>query len=207
MKYKFIPGINEVNLPIIDWEKFLDLQVKYRESFEKMLMRYVNFQGIDEYIKSFGVLVPIIEDFDYNFYHKFSYLGSQYIFLRNNIHIERLSVKDQQMIVEAINKTEVLDDDFLIRTYQTVLFEKGDNVFLGVPRDETRVNSQSLFFEFAYDEKRCDTLKQIYGIRDIALNTLNFLKEALNAQFDVLISLYVYGAIVDEFLTTDTNNN
>ena len=104
MDMKFFPESYNFKLMVekgLNKELFFKLQIKYKNDFEKLLMKIIDFKKIDDYINGYGYNIPFVDDFDYNFYHKYSVLGSKYIFFRNNIHIENLSLEEIKIILEV----------------------------------------------------------------------------------------------------------
>ena len=83
---------------------------------------------INKYINDSKVDIPRIKDKEYNFYHLSSNLNSNYIYLRNNIHIENLTNEEILYLVNNDN----FSDDFIINTYQRVLYEEGDATYFGI---------------------------------------------------------------------------
>ena len=137
MLYQYSPSSyyeRDMNKLTLSDQEFVDCQVKYRAAIEKKLKEKINFQEIDREMEEHQV--PIINDMDYNFYHKFSTLDSKYVFLRNNYHIERLAPEDLEYLQACLKNNQELSDEFLKRTFETVLYETGDLAMLGVPLDE-----------------------------------------------------------------------
>ena len=123
MNYKFIPDSIKIDdsIPLnYSLDEFLELQISYKQSFEKILTDIVDFAYFDNWVKNTINDLPIVNDKEANFYRKFSTLNSDYIYLRNNIHIEKLDFKELNELRSNVNK------DFLLRTYKKVLFEGGD---------------------------------------------------------------------------------
>ena len=75
MKYKYVPNTyDRIKVNQIGEDIFLEYQIKYRESIEKFLQSKINFEEIEKELNELNL--PIIEDKDYNFYHKFSNIHS-----------------------------------------------------------------------------------------------------------------------------------
>ena len=97
MNYKFIPDSIKIDdsIPLnYSLDEFLELQISYKQSFEKILTDIVDFAYFDNWVKNTINDLPIVNDKEANFYRKFSTLNSDYIYLRNNIHIEKLDFKE-----------------------------------------------------------------------------------------------------------------
>ncbi len=205
MSYKYIP--ETINFKLYtekykDYDSFLQDQILYRQIFEEYLRTKVSFEEIDKYIETNNISIPLIEDKDINFYHKFSHLGSNYLFLRNNIHVEKLNPEE---IIELHNLKN--PEQFILKTYEKVLYEDGDFVFAGVPMDETLVASKSIFFEFAFQLAKIEDIKTLKEIKKIETKILAFLKTNLDFNQIGLIEyngmskyLYVKNEIKEEFI-------
>ncbi len=192
MEYNYVPNSYDKNLISKNeflQDNFLLMQIKYRQSIEEVLKSIINFKELDDYCTK-EIKVPINDDWEDNFYHKFSTLNSKYIFLRNNIHVEKLKNEDIEKIKRAIFNENLLDKEFVLRTLKDVLYEDGDYVFYGVAMDENRVDSQSLVFEFSYDDSKCSIEEGIL-IKKICDNILNNIKERIESNLNCHVELII----------------
>ena len=203
MKYKYVPDTYDYS--IIDKrfedEEFVELQNKYREFIEKLLKHYIDFKDIDNKIGQV-MKVPKKEDLEYNFYHKFSSLNSDYIYLRNNYHIENLN--DDEIEVLKNNK---IDYEFLNKTINRVINEEGDMTFYGSPVPKYLVDTKGLVFEFAYDQLQLLEVKELQNIEKIISVIDKYLKDNLKA-LNIPISMITYNGINDIYKpNTKPENN
>lgn len=199
-EYKFFPNSYNYSLikdKEISFEHFLNLQIKFKNDFEKLLINIIDFVKIDNYINSFGNEIPNINDFEYNFYHKFSSLGSKYIFLRNNVHIENLSLEEIDVINAAIIDNVDLDSKFLLNTFSKVLYEAGESAMFGIPIQKNEVSSKSLVFEFAYDQRKFSDIKQYNFVNQISEDLFNYLSSSIKNVIPTDVSIIKYCAIPD----------
>lgn len=201
--FKYIPDSYNYNIlknNKIDKNKFLKLQIKYRTEFERLLINIVDFKKIDDYIDNFKFDIPVVDDFDYNFYHKFSTLGSKYIYLRNNIHIENLSFDEINIIDNSLKDNAYLDYNFLRATFKKVLYEDGEFSMFGIPLEKNLVFAKSLVFEFAYDQAEFKDVSQYNFVNDI-INTIHTsLENSIEKVIDTKISIISYNAIPDIYI-------
>ena len=138
MEYIFIPN------SIDNKKENFAIQIKYKNEVEKLLSKFIEFSMLDDKIREVSNVFPV-DDYEYNFYHKFSVLKSDYIFLRNNIHIENLTPEEQEKI-----KNNEISDEFILETIPKVLFEDSGKSFFGKQVLEYLANSKSIVFEIAY---------------------------------------------------------
>ena len=192
----FYPDTHDYNKLIdlgLTKDEFLDLQIKYKHGFEEYLKTIIDFNEINSYILMSGNLHKI-EDEDRNFYKKYSSLGSDFFYLRNNIHIERLDVYELGTLKGNPDK------DFYEKTYEKVLFEteKDTNIFIGTAVPTNEVKGRSLIFEFAHDMRKESSVE-----RYAASNISKYIKDLLNKYSEsrnIPISFLEYKAIPDYFL-------
>ena len=204
MNYKFIPDSIKIDdsIPLnYSLDEFLELQISYKQSFEKILTDIVDFAYFDNWVKNTINDLPIVNDKEANFYRKFSTLNSDYIYLRNNIHIEKLDFKELNELRSNVNK------DFLLRTYKKVLFEGGDYTFFGSATDMNLVASKSLVFEFAFDAKESVTLDIYNFYNHYKENILEFIAKPIADALNCNVSLHRYSAIPELFSTEDNKES
>ena len=179
----------------LDDNTFLELQFKYREGFSKYLSSIFNFNTIDEEISKYGVDIPTIEDNDYNFYHKNSKLGSNYLYLRNNIHIERLSDEELKRLLDD----DQTDLSLYVDTFEKVLYEDGDLVSYGIyPNDMNTKSAKALVFEFAYDQRKLKSVDEIVKIKHCYDDIFSFINDKLNEK-NINSDFLVYRCIPEIF--------
>lgn len=96
MKIEYLPDTyDKKRIEENGWteEQFLSLQEKYRTDFIHDLLDTIDIDKIKSIITSCPSTIPVIEDQEYNFYHR-SAIIDKYLYVRNNIHIERLSQEE-----------------------------------------------------------------------------------------------------------------
>ena len=143
------------------------LQITYKNFLEIFISSLIDFKAIDKIIKDSNLVFKKIGDESYNIYHRESKLNSDYLFIRNNIHIENLS--DEQ--IEALIDNNIYET-FITDTINDVL--KEDKDFLSYDSDPNNmVFTKGIIFEFAYDgselndterQEREIVIKQIFDI-------------------------------------------
>ena len=185
-------NIQGVEGNILNAESFLDCQIKYRESFEAILKEYIDFKKYDNYLKNLDI--PILNDFEINFYHKYSTLGSKYLYLRNNFHIENLTKNEISQIIWCIGDETLLPLSFLVDTFNRVLFEQGQVTFFNYAVPDNAVLSKSFVFEFAYDLLSCNELQKIKDIKKYIVEIFEKLKNDFSRKTSIPISCIVYTA-------------
>lgn len=198
MKYVYVPNnydYDEINKKFSDFDEFIKVQIKCRSEIEKIIMSFLNFENIDNNLEQYNI--PIIEDKEYNFYHKFSTFGSKYIYLRNNIHVERLDLEDINYIKKCIISNDSLSSDFIFKHLNILLFEKGDKIFLGPTNIENLVNSQSIIFEFSFDQIKCIDVEHLLKIENIYNNIVKYVKNLVMKYLKLPVSFIKYNKIPD----------
>lgn len=200
MKYIYIPNLynyEKINEKGLSCDKFLDLQIKYKNAFESILSKYINFESIDNYINSFEYNIPILNKQKDNFYSINSILKSNYIYLRNNIHIENLTNEE----INYLENNNV-DVNFIVNTFKKVLYEpvpSNSSVLYGADRIENIVDGDSIVFEFAFDSKNFVAVHQFVLVKKIKDNLNSFLQESINKIFNTKVTVINDNGLVNYF--------
>ncbi len=201
MNYIYVPDSFDYNLVHSKFtdDEFLSLQIKYRTIIEKILMDYIDFEDIDKRINN-NIVLPKIEDLDYNFYHKFSSLNSNYLYLRNNFHVENLNVEQIEIL-----KSGQVGKSFIVSTLPKVLFENGDEACFGRPRLDNIVNCKGFVFEFAYDSFKINSLSDLVIIDKIVEEIKVYLKSIIEKLFRLPASIVINKALSSIYSLHDNN--
>jgi len=186
---------DEIALKFTNYETFLELQKKYRTALELYLDKLVHLREVESEILKSSLEIPKTNDTEYNFYHQSQVLTSGYLYLRNNIHLERLSKEE----IEYLIKADKIDDNFIAKTIPTVIYEEGERIFVGPPQPETEVLSQSVVIEFSFASARCTSTEQYFAIEVLNKKIFEILKENFQ-KAKIPLSCITYYKIPDYFL-------
>lgn len=192
MKYNYVPDTYDRDLikeKFKDDDEFLQCQLTYKKAFETLLTKVYDFKGIDEKVNSDG-LVPKVITNEEDFYHRNTNLQNNYVFLRNNFHVEKLSKEDLDNL-----KKEIITQDLFNRTLPDVLFEEGDETFIGRAIEENLVNSKSLYFEFAYNNYEVDDFDFLTKIEDKRDEIFKGIETAFKGKIGIPISFITNDSI------------
>ncbi|WP_428047903.1 hypothetical protein [Candidatus Proelusimicrobium excrementi] len=132
--------------------EYFKLLNNYKKLFESYLKEKLPLELIDDNMKSSDLKFVQIKEEDMDFYQISSTMGLDYIYLRNNLYIEKLSKED----LEFLSKKDNLDDEareFIKRTYLTVI-----NPY---ENDEKRI----VFYGPENGKHLCDSTDVVLGIR------------------------------------------
>ena len=185
MKYNYVPDTYDRDLikeKFKDDDEFLKCQLEYKKAFESILNKVYDFKSIDKKVNSIGFVPKPITDANF-FYHQTSTLQNNYVFLRNNFHVERLDNEDIENL-----KNGIITQDLFNRTLQDVIFEGGDATFIGKPIKKNLVKSKSLYFEFGYDVYEVDDYEFVEQIENIRDQVFEEIEEALKGKIEIPIS-------------------
>lgn len=108
--------------------KYANIYSKYRFGLESYLNKLFNIDKLDYELLNSKILYDFVNEKDKDFYQKFSSLN--YVYLRNNLYIERLSVDDLEKIylLDAKNTNDInILIEIVKRTYLMVITEKVDD--------------------------------------------------------------------------------
>ena len=146
MEYEYLPNtydyklIEEKNIK----DDFYNLQISYRKKLELLLKKYVSFTSFDDLCQKMLFSIPKLNFSKDDFYHSNTTLNSDYLYIRNNIHIERLDEKDISKIKSFMFDSESDEEEFILRTLKDVIWEDGDETFYGIPKGNNSVSSKAL---------------------------------------------------------------
>lgn len=187
MSYTYIPNnYDNEFINKIGERSFENLQIKYRNGFEKILKEIIDFNEINKMINEFLSGIPTTDDYDYNFYHKDSFFENKYLFLRNNVYLEKLT-SDELLYLQYEKE---LSKDFFDKTYEKVLFEGENDYFFGTQINDNLKNGNKIIFEFCYDMKKCESVEQIVGINDLCNKIFNYVKEKIKNLYSIEFVIY-----------------
>ncbi len=193
MEYKFIPDSFDdeaIEQRFGTRERFTNLQIKYKQKFESLLLPFLKIGDLMAMIQSQNVEIPLIDDSKANFYRGYSMLQNPYIYVRNNYHVENLTNEE----IAILERQDIIPLEFFTKSLERVLFEEGDITFYGTPRDEVACPSQSLVFEFAYDQVKCESVEQLIEIEKVIEQCKLFIRNNL-ARTNIPVSFVVYDGI------------
>ena len=95
-------------------DKYYLLQKKYQTVLEKYLNDILNLKGYDDFISHSNLKFNVTTNKDY--YQQSSTLELNYIYIKNNLHIEKLSNEDLDNLSKDINVLDIVK-----RTYKNII--------------------------------------------------------------------------------------
>lgn len=146
-------------------EKYLIAQTLYRRFLEQYLSERLSLQAFDDILANSELRFIPISDDEKNFYQKYSTFGFKYIYLRNNLPIERLEKTDLDAIEAYINSgsTDATDElmEIVQRTFTDVIIANPNldsNSNIGFSNDGQKIApNNAVVFEVGhaveFDEK------------------------------------------------------
>lgn len=156
-----------------DYFKLLN---NYKKLFESYLKEKLPLELIDDNMKKSDLKFVKVKEENMDFYQISSTMGLDYIYLRNNLYIEKLNKED----LDFLSKKETLDDEareFIKRTYQTVI-----NPY---ENDEKRI----VFYGPENGKHLCDSTDVVLGIRYNEFDTNGMTDEEFQKNFLEQLSL------------------
>jgi hypothetical protein len=101
-------------------QRYFDLTNKYKRLLERSLIKCLPLEQIDSNMEKSDLGFVPVETPAMDFYQATSGMGLNYIYLRNNIYIEKLSEKDLALL-ESLNSEED-EEQFVKRTLKDVIY-------------------------------------------------------------------------------------
>lgn len=112
-------------------QKYLDMHALYIDLFIQYMNKKYNLKKYDDYIKNSKSNFKNIDIINMDLYQYLSSKHFSYIYIRNNVYIERLNKEEFSFLKQKlINDDYNLDEktfSFVENTFQKILFEITDN--------------------------------------------------------------------------------
>lgn len=106
-------------------DKYLTLQMSYKSGLMKYLTDILMLDEYEKWIKENPLRFIPCTAKEQSVYQKYSMTNFNYIYLRNNLYIEKLELEEIEILETLMNKKEDLNDDKLLelvaRTYQNII--------------------------------------------------------------------------------------
>ena len=135
--------------------KYFELLNLYKSFFETYLKEKLPLQLIDDNMKESELKFEPIKEEDMDFYQITSTMGLSYIYLRNNLYIEKLSEEDIKFL-ESHKEYNDEVKEFIARTYVSVINPYNDDenliIFYGPESSKHLCNSKDVVLGIRYNE-------------------------------------------------------
>ena len=131
-------------------DEYFELVNKYKNFFGRYLMELLPLERVDTNIKNSELNFIPVKDENKDFYQITNTLPLDYIYIRNNFYVEKLSKED----LDVLRSKDSLDDEvrqFIKRTYLTVI--------------NPYTNKQIIFYGPENGKHLCDSTDVVLGIR------------------------------------------
>lgn len=148
---------NDLNL------KFYSLYKNYKILLEKYLLKKLPLKECDDRMRDSGLLFIPVQKEDMCYYQLLSTFDLKYIYLRSDLHVDKLSFEDIELLVnltaDELSNPSDKTFELIDRTYKNVIDSKKDNAddvivmnCYGPDREEFWFPSNELIFGIRYDE-------------------------------------------------------
>jgi len=187
-------------------EKYLYMQALYRKVLEQYLLEQLDLQIYDDMLADSELrFLPVAQE-EMSFYQKYSTFGFQYIYLRSNLPIERLSKKDLSILEQCIrsNKTDVTDEllELVARTYHIVVTayqKKESDMPIGFSNDGRKVApNEALVLEVRHAREYDENGNIVDGKNErekkdyVEKEFLPLMQEKLAKEVEIEIVIFIY---------------
>lgn len=140
---------NELIKKIGTEDKYFELLNKYNRYLTKFLKEKLPLEQIDNNMKKSELNFNKINEHDMDFYQITSTMGLDYIYLRNNIYIEKLTKED----INYLDKNDY-NEEFIHRTYKNVInpYTDSKTIFYGPENENFMCKSDDLVLGIRFEE-------------------------------------------------------
>ena len=193
-------NIKKIKETFENMDSFTKYQRKYQRLMGYLLRNLIDIELIDKYMDG----IPKCKDSEYNFYHNKEVLNSDYLFLRNNIHVENLNESELKLLNEISEKDDYIP--FLNQTMFRVIGEDNNVSCYGYDLYENMVESYNLIFELAYNMAKFENMEQTKQVNGAYDKIKMELDGKLIKHFRIGISLVKYSMMPDLFIENGKKN-
>ena len=187
---------------------YIELYCKYRQLFTEFLIKKLNLKEYDNIIGNSNLNIPVTPEENMDIYQYFSSNILKYVYVRNNIYIERLTQEEIEYLkkidsLEIGNNTDVLN--FINSTYKKVIFEdvsknkEKHTIMFGPDSKDYLSSNYSVVIGLRYDEfydepeETNDKWEELYYQRELFIsNVIKKMENDLNNILETPISILWY---------------
>ncbi len=154
------------NINIADKDQNFDIYFLYYTCFIAYLIEKYNLDEFDKQICESKLHFTPVKEENMDIYQYFSSPYLKYLYLRNNIHIERLTKDEREFLKSKINSTNVLDQEmkfFIEETYKKLIFEdvleNGERYLIAFGPDSAQLyaHNDAIVLGIRYDKYDIDS--------------------------------------------------
>lgn len=135
-------------------QRYFELTNKYKRLLENYLLKHLPLEQIDTNMRKDDLGFIPIETPDMDFYQATSGMGLNYIYLRNNLYIEKLS-EEALTVLESMKNGEEEAEHFIKQTMKEVVYpynEDNHMLFYGPENGNFLVDSASIVIGIRHNE-------------------------------------------------------
>ena len=143
-------------------QDYIKMYLLYRKLFTEYIIEKLNLQEYDKKIEQSELNFKANSEEDMDIYQYYSADVLKYIYVRNNIYVEKLNEDEKKYLQEKINNNDYelkeSEKDFIKNTYKKVIYkqENKDNtkvyVFYGASSPKFMTENNKLVFGIRYNE-------------------------------------------------------
>ena len=134
-------------------ERYFKLVNKYKRLFEEYIKDMLPLEKIDTNLKNSKLHFNPVKEENMDYYQITSTLGLDYIYVRNNFYIEKLSF-DELSLLESFENLNDESKEFIKKTYLNVINPYDDSkvIFYGPENGKHLCKSTDVVLGIRYDE-------------------------------------------------------
>lgn len=198
-------------------DKYYVLYRNYKILLEKYFLNKLPLKEYDDVISNSGLLFKTVDKDDMDMYQLLSTLNLKYIYLRNNLFVEKLSLDDIDKLIKLSDKDMSKPNDELFklidRTYKEIIDSKPmdeENSYMtryGPDNDRFWFDSSELVFGIRYDDFAANELGEEEEWQDNyfkQVNLLNKVMKELSLKCSEILGIKVNMIHYDEFNVINT---
>ena len=163
-------------------EKYNTIYKKYKLLLDSFLNSKLNIKSFDEELQKSNLDFRKIDSEEKDFYQSNSSLDSSFVYLRNNLYLDKLSNEDLDKVY-SLNEEDIksLNDElvnFMLKTYKDVICGGEGFISYGPNSEDYWKPSNSIVFGFRYNEYPEDVDDEVFD--DYNYSQIQFLSSFLD---------------------------
>lgn len=190
--------------------RYFNLTNKYKRLLECSLIKCLPLEQIDSNMEKSDLGFVPVETPAMDFYQATSGMGLNYIYLRNNIYIEKLSEKDL-VLLESLNSEED-EEQFVKRTLKDVIYPytvEKQVLFYGPENRNYLVDSASIIIGIRHNEfdvgLENEAFKENFLKKQEIISQLSLVISVIGMkQFDIPVLMIQYNEFSAPVLRSET---
>lgn len=171
-------------------EDYVNQYCVYSELLTDYFIKHFDFKEYDNALVNSPCSFCLVDEDDMDIYQYLASDKLSYLYIRNNIYIERLDDNDRNYLISLCANDEIVYNDeidsFIGKTYKKLICEENDRCFFGPETYEYLLDGNNLIIGIRYDDYQLlpgQTEDEWFDSNYERLQDIDMLSELLEVRF------------------------